>query len=79
MTVEFRPVTLDHGDYDNEAVLVFRSGRLMAVLTCLSEIHGDLQGHWFVETTFTGVREPFRTFKDLSHAEAWAAAGSDLV
>jgi hypothetical protein len=73
MAVEFKPATLDSA-YDNEAMLLFRNGRLMAVLARLGEAHEDLQGHWFIEKTFTSLSEPQRrTFADLADAEAWAS------
>jgi len=75
MMIEFTPVTLDSGPEDNEAVLLFRDGRLLAVLTCLGEIHEEMQGSWFVETTFNGVCEPSQLmFDSLSEAEVWANA-----
>ncbi|WP_158812000.1 hypothetical protein [Beijerinckia sp. L45] len=48
MTLSFHAVTLDAVSTDREAMLVFREGRLLAVLTCLSDIHEDLRGHWFI-------------------------------
>lgn len=74
MGIEFQPVTLDSGDLDNDAMLVFRDGRLLAVLTCLSDIHEDLHGKWFVEATFTGIPQvQAPTFAELSEVEAWAS------
>lgn len=74
MEIEFRPVTLDSGDDDKDAVLVFRDGRLMAVLTCLSAIHEDLCGKWFVEATFIGVPQvQAPIFAELTEVEAWAS------
>lgn len=74
MAIEFQPVTLDSGDYDKDAVLVFRDGRLMAVLTCLSDIHDDLEGKWFVEATFTGIPQvQSPTFAELAEVERWAS------
>ncbi|MGK2911322.1 MAG: hypothetical protein ACSLE1_16200 [Sphingobium sp.] len=72
MTIEFKPVTLDSGDYDNEAMLAFRDGKLLAILTCLSALHGDKEGQWFLETKFADPPEPTsRIFMDLHDAEAW--------
>lgn len=51
----FQPVTLDTTSPDSEAALVFRSGRLVAVLTRLSDIHADLGGKWFLEAAFANV------------------------
>jgi hypothetical protein len=72
MVIEFKPVKLDSGDHDNDAVLAFRDGRLMAVLTCLSDLHGEFQGQWFLEANFSAPPAPTsHKFVDLDDAEAW--------
>jgi hypothetical protein len=75
MTIKFTPVTLDSGAHDNEAMLLFRDGKLLAVLSCLDHIHEEMQGWWYVETIFNGASDPGgRTFRDLAEAEVWANA-----
>lgn len=75
MTIEFKAVTLDSGTHDNQGMLVFRDGRLMAVLSCLSDIHGAKEGQWFVEMTFTAECElTGQTFGSLGEAEIWASS-----
>lgn len=76
MQIEFIPATLDTGSLDAEAVLVYRGGRLAAVLTCLSEIHGDQTGRWFLEACFVEVRQPPRNnvFETLADAKDWLNA-----
>lgn len=72
MLLSFQPVTLDTDAPDQEATLVFREGRLLAVLTRLSHIHTENEGKWFLETLFAAVpvlRAPlFETPDELS---AW--------
>jgi hypothetical protein len=55
MALSFQPVTLDGDAPDREGTLVFRNGRLLALLIRLEEFHGDLAGKWFVEATFGDV------------------------
>jgi hypothetical protein len=55
MALSFQPVTLDSSTPDREGVLVFRDDQLLAVLTCLSDIHAELAGRWFVEAVFGDV------------------------
>ena len=78
--IEFRPAILDTQGRDSEAVLVYRDGRLAAVLTCLSEIHGDQQGLWFLEACFVEVRKPppDNLFETLAEAEDWMKRSSPL-
>jgi hypothetical protein len=72
MTLSFQPVILDADMPDKEATLVFREGRLLAVLTCLSDIHEDLRGHWFIEAIFGKIpqRQP-QAFETLARFEEW--------
>lgn len=68
--LSFQPVMLDGEHGDSEAVLAFREGRLTAVLSHLSAIHGELEGHWFLEASFD--EHDFaakRTFDSLSAFE----------
>lgn len=68
----FVPTTLDSDTPDSEAVMILRDGRLLAVASCLSGIHGALAGHWYIESAFRGL--PYRvdtTFETLGSLEAW--------
>lgn len=77
MDLSFQSVTLDSASPDRDATLVFRDGRLVAVLSCLSEIHGDLGGRWFIEATFSDIprRQP-QTFGTLAQFEDWLKDGA---
>jgi hypothetical protein len=76
MTIIFQPVTLDGNVYDSDGVLAFRNGRLVAVLTRLSEMHGDLTGQWYMEAMFADDPPPLeRTFRSLELFEACLASG----
>ncbi|HEY0413034.1 MAG TPA: hypothetical protein VGD66_07825 [Allosphingosinicella sp.] len=75
MALTFQPVTLDGNYGDEAAMLVFREGHLVAVISQLSAAHGVLEGQWFVEKTFGELEErPDRTFVDMPAVEAWVAA-----
>ena len=52
MALVFQPVTLDGASPDRAAALVFRDGRLTAVLTCLGDIHAEMADKWFIEAMF---------------------------
>ena len=80
MALTFQAVTLDTDSPDAEAVLVLRGGRLVAVLSCLSDLHDDLEGHWFVEAAFGPLpRSNAETFESLSEFESWITeVGRDL-
>lgn len=50
--IKVEPVTLP-GDFgDEEGVLVFRDDRLLAVLSRLGGLHGELTGKWHIEAHF---------------------------
>jgi hypothetical protein len=57
MALSSQPVTLDGEGPDREGTLVFRDSRLLALLTRLDTIHGELAGRWFVETIFGDLPE----------------------
>jgi hypothetical protein len=72
VVLSFQAVTLDSSSPDQEGTLVFRNGRLLAVVTCLSDIHPELAGRWFVEATFGSVpivHPP--AFETLDQFEDW--------
>lgn len=72
MVVEFRPVELASRHHVEEARLVFRKGRLIAVISRLDESQGELAGRWFVEACFDGIIDcPRDTFDDLADIEQW--------
>jgi hypothetical protein len=74
MDLSYQDVTLANDTPDHQAMLVFRGGRLLAVLTCLGDLHGDLAGQWFIEAIFQGV-QPAHTpvFESLPQFEDWLA------
>lgn len=51
MTLTVQPVLLGNPD-DQDGVLVFDGGRLVAVLCRLSATHGHRAGQWFLESSF---------------------------
>ena len=74
MNVTLQSVRVDTGSEDEDGVLVFADGRLVAVLVRLSDEHGDKAGQWFLEHGFNrldGTAHP--TFGDLEAAQAWIA------
>ncbi len=53
----FTPITLEANHGDEEAVLILRAERLVAIASRLGEHHGGAAGEWFVETVFNdGLR-----------------------
>ena len=70
--LSFQHATLDTRAPDRDAALVFRNGQLLAVLSCLSAIHGDLAGEWYIEASFGEMppRQP-QSFATLALFEAW--------
>jgi hypothetical protein len=74
MQLTFQAVTLDTDTPDRDAVIVFREGQLLAVLSRLSDIHGELVGQWFVEAMFceTPARRP-PVFESVDRFQEWLA------
>ena len=73
MAFTFEPVRLALEFGDGEAVLAYRDGALVAVLSRLGELHRELAGRWFVEGCFIDIVHHEReTFATLSDFEAWA-------
>ena len=57
---------------DEEGMLVFLDGRLVAVLVRLSEAHEGLAGDWFLETGYGPLSGPdHATFAVLQAAPDW--------
>ena len=72
MTLWLQPVRVDTGGEDEEGCLVFVDGKLAAVLVRLSDQHGDMAGHWFLEHGFgklDGVEHPI--FDGIEAAQDW--------
>jgi hypothetical protein len=73
VSLSFQPVELDTDGYDSEAMLVFRDGRLLAIVCCLGEIHEAEEGKWFVEKGFGRLDgRPAGTFGTLDDFKSWA-------
>jgi hypothetical protein len=71
MSFTLQPVLVANGS-DEEGILVFRDERLVAVLTHLSQQHGDVAGWWYLEAGFGALEGPNRpTFPDLEAARQW--------
>jgi len=69
MILKLEPVLVQTGSDDEEGLLVFADGRLVAVLVRLSTQHEEA-GYWFLEAAF-GMRDRHRTFPDLEIAQKW--------
>jgi hypothetical protein len=70
--LDFKPIALDFNHGDEEAMLVLRSERLVAIVVHLGHHHGEAAGQWFVETIF-GENMPitgrsYKTLDDISDA-----------
>jgi hypothetical protein len=79
MSLTLQPVRLATGA-DEEGRLVFTQGRLVAVLTRLSALHGELAGQWFLEIGFGRLDGPAHPcFPDLDAAEAWISQQLDRL
>ena len=73
MAYSFQELALASEWPEEEAVLVFRGGRLLAVLSRLSGVHGELAGRWFVEALFRGqTGSTVPTFAALEDFCSWA-------
>jgi CRP-like cAMP-binding protein len=74
VTLTLQSVRVDTGSEDEDGLLVFADGRLVAVLVRLSDEHGDKAGRWFLEHGFgrlDGTTHPI--FDDIETAQAWIA------
>ena len=76
MSLTQQRIKVDTGGPDEEGCLVFRNGRLIAVLVRLSRTHeGGLDGKWFLEHGFGSLDTPEHpVFDDLPMAEGWIAS-----
>jgi len=78
MSISFQAVRLDTSLGDDEAVLAFRCGRLLAVLSRLGPIHGDSAGKWYVEILFSqAINHPRTPFSSLDELEEWIADNAE--
>lgn len=69
MAISFQAIDLDARE-DKEGMLVFRDGRLSAVIARLSAMHGDLAGHWYLESGLGEVEiSGQRLFTTLAEVE----------
>jgi hypothetical protein len=74
MSLHFEAVTIDENYGDEEAVLVYRGGRLLAIVSRLGPGHGNLAGGWYVEKMFGSLsRSPDMPFPDRKALEGWFA------
>ncbi len=68
----FQPVSVNTGTDDEDGMLVFIEGRLVAVLVQLSGLHDDREGSWFLEAGFGRCSAvPVPVFSDLNQAQSW--------
>ncbi len=75
--ISLQPVTLDVDTGDQEARLVFRKGRLVAIVAQLGDIHEDAKGRWYLEMVFGDVPTPHPdTFDSLLDLERWLSPAS---
>ena len=71
MRLVLQPVRVATGAEEDE-LLIFDDGRLVAVLVQLSEENEIAPGEWFFEAGFGGLDGPDHpSFKDLHGAQAW--------
>jgi hypothetical protein len=73
MSLTLQPVRIANGP-DEEGLLVFTAdGRLVAVLTRLSDQHHEMAGHWYLEADFgrLDAGPHHATFADLDAAQRW--------
>lgn len=78
MQISTQPILLDTQDGDGNAVLIFRSGQLVAVASRLSELHGELSGSFYIEAVFgPHDRHVGATFDTEAELHRWAESLGD--
>ena len=78
MQISTQPIVLDTQDGDGSAVLIFRSGHLVAVASRLSDLHGELSGSFFIEAVFgPHDRHLGATFASEAELHRWAESLGD--
>lgn len=73
MPMTQQPILIDTRSRDEEGMLVFWDGKLVALLICLAdECHGELRGQWFPEVLLGALsgRRP-GLFESKTAALAW--------
>jgi len=72
MDLTLQPVRVRTASEDERGLLVFADGALVAVLVCLSDVHEEDAGLWFLEAGFGSMASlhPAK-FADLDAAQAW--------
>lgn len=71
MTLTLQRVLVPTGE-GGEGCLVFYERWLVAVLVCLSDLHGEHAGWWFLEKGFDSLDRPNSPlFPDLETAQEW--------
>jgi hypothetical protein len=74
MSLTLEPVRVAAGE-DNEGLLVFLDGSLVAILVRLSDLHGEAAGAWFLEMALGRLGGPANpVFPDLDVAQKWISA-----
>jgi hypothetical protein len=72
MIVEFQPVVLASEFDEGSALLAYRDGKLIAVVSRLGESYDELSGRWCIEACFDGsCPASWQTFDDIGAVEAW--------
>jgi hypothetical protein len=80
MPLTFEPVTVDGNYGDNDGVLIFRGGALLAIAVRLGEAHGPAQGRWFLEKSFGGISDAsVDPFEDRHALEAWLTSQTQAM
>lgn len=74
MELTLQPVRVATGE-GGQGQLVFHREQLVAVLVRLSSLHGEFEGHWFLEAGFGPLSTPESpSFAELDAALAWIKA-----
>lgn len=74
MAITFEPVALESAFGDEEGMLAFREGRLIAALARLGQLHDEHGGRWFVEAAFTDEVRTGEMFDGLTDLESRISA-----
>lgn len=70
--LQVQPTKIAAKSADTDGRLVFSPRGLVAVLVCLSDMHGEAAGHWFLEAGFGELEDgTHSSFADWATAEAW--------
>lgn len=70
MSLRLQPTRIAAADADG--CLVFSDAGLVAVLACLTDMHGEMAGKWFLEAGFGDLHwQKHNVFSDLEAAKDW--------